>query len=291
MLEGIDEGSMKGSMKGRWRIDEGSMKDRWRDQWRVDEGSMNQIEKANKERKQKKTKEATLCKKLRQLPIARPRRLLCYNDIYIYVYTCAWICVYIYIFVMYACMYVCRFVCVCLFVCAWCWTNGFIFDALRGLNRALLAPLRAADRKKLPRETDLDKTRNDTATNCRTPTGQKSFARLLPFRTVPLDARIHHCTHPLPHKGIHRKFEYFPNRGLRHNRVLMEVQRGDYTETHTHTQSVAGQGGPRARRPRLLFLSFSFGFFHQSQQSVLFLVRQTIATVNIRIWRSEAPPT
>ena len=53
----IDEGINEGSMKGRWRIDEGinegSMKDRWRDQWRVDEGSMNQIEKTNKERKQK----------------------------------------------------------------------------------------------------------------------------------------------------------------------------------------------------------------------------------------------
>ena len=59
-----------GLMKGRWRIDEGinegSMKDRWIK-------SKKQTKKENK-----KNKEATLYKQIRQLPIARPRRLLCY---------------------------------------------------------------------------------------------------------------------------------------------------------------------------------------------------------------------
>ena len=59
----VDEGSMKGSMKGRRRIDEGwswaderSMKDRWWDQWRVDEG----INEGSMKGRWRETKEKTI---------------------------------------------------------------------------------------------------------------------------------------------------------------------------------------------------------------------------------------
>ena len=105
-----DEGSMKGSMKGRWRVDEGSMKGSMKGRWRIDEGinegsmkgrqglyqhvlkkfrtcwsvkqKINQAhhqsnQKTKKENK--KTQRRNLILKIMQLPIDRPRRLLCYE--------------------------------------------------------------------------------------------------------------------------------------------------------------------------------------------------------------------
>ena len=90
-----------GAVLGWSWADEGSMKDRWRDQWRVDEGSMKGsmtvsythlrahetlrhlvcrllLEKKNKQRKKTKTQRINRILKIVQLPIALPRRLLCY---------------------------------------------------------------------------------------------------------------------------------------------------------------------------------------------------------------------
>ena len=66
-------------------------------------------------------------------------------------------------------------------------------------------------------------------------------------------------------------------------RVLILVQRGDYTETHTKREPILWSAG---RRSRELF-SFRSGFYLKVKQRVLFLMGQTFATVNIRVWRSE----
>ena len=59
----------------------------------------------------------------------------------------------------------------------------------------------------------------------------------------------------------------FPNRGLRPIKVLMVLQRGGYTETHTHTQNVKQHRGQAAAdrystfAKRLKHKGFIFLFF------------------------------
>ena len=76
---------------------------------------------------------------------------------------------------------------------------------------------------------------------------------------------------------------FFPNRGRRTKRVLIWVQRGDYTETHTKREANWSPAGRRSQRQ----FSFRSGFSIKVQKSVLFLVRQKFATVNIRVWRAD----
>ena len=65
------------------------------------------------------------------------------------------------------------------------------------------------------------------------------------------------------------------------------VQRGDYTETHTKREANWWPAGRRAQR----LFSFRSGFSIKVQKSVLFLVRQKFATVNIRVWRADMQKT
>ena len=59
-------------------------------------------------------------------------------------------------------------------------------------------------------------------------------------------------------------FLYFPNRSLL-LRVLILVKRGGYTETHTKREAVSAASRPGVAGA----VSFSLGFFHQSQFFVL----------------------
>ena len=71
------------------------------------------------------------------------------------------------------------------------------------------------------------------------------------------------------------------NRGRRPIRVLIEHQRGGYTEADTKREAFAVSGPPGIA----MVIIISLGFVLESQTSGVFLVRQHLATVKIRAWR------
>ena len=73
---------------------------------------------------------------------------------------------------------------------------------------------------------------------------------------------------------------FFPNRSLL-LRVLILVQRGGYTETHTKRDL---EKSPRARR-RISQLQNSSRILSKVKNYTGFLVSENFATVKIRVWR------